>query len=82
MYYKDRDDTDLYLKGMSFSPSLIYKRKRKLRVNLVGRKQNSGKKLIRKILKECYLSDIDFISLIIIGSNDLNPYVILENNLK
>lgn len=51
-------------------------------MNLVGRKQNSGKKLIRKILKECYLSDIDFISLIIIGSNDLNPYVILENNLK
>lgn len=46
-------------------------------MNLVGRKQNSGKKLIRKILK-----DIDFISLIIIGSNDLNPYVILENNLK
>lgn len=51
-------------------------------MNLVGRKQNSGKKLFRKILKECYLSDIDFISLIIIGSNDLNPYVILENNLK
>lgn len=51
-------------------------------MNLVGRKQNSGKKLIRKILKECYLSHIDFISLIIIGSNDLNPYVILENNLK
>lgn len=51
-------------------------------MNLVGRKQNSGKKVIRKILKECYLSDIDFISLIIIGSNDLNPYVILENNLK
>lgn len=51
-------------------------------MNLVGRKQNSGKKLIRKILKECYLSDIDFIYLIIIGSNDLNPYVILENNLK
>lgn len=51
-------------------------------MNLVGRKKNSGKKLIRKILKECYLSDIDFISLIIIGSNDLNPYFILENNLK
>lgn len=51
-------------------------------MNLVGRKQNSGKKLIRKILKECYLSDIDFIYFIIIGSNDLNPYVILENNLK
>lgn len=48
----------------------------------MGENRIPEKKLIRKILKECYLSDIDFIYLIIIGSNDLNPYVILENNLK
>lgn len=48
----------------------------------MGENRILGKKLIRKIFKECYFLDIDFIYLIIIGFNDLNFYVILENNFK
>lgn len=67
---------------MSFSPSFDIKTEKEVKGELSREKTEFRKKINQKNTKECYLSDIDFIYLIIIGSNDLNPYVILENNLK